>query len=112
MKENPQRYLHPPYINPMYLDYIAAQRSGVSDKTLVALGYRITDVRNKYLSSDEWKHLYEDDESYCGRVSDARHALRSYMQGIDKNGIFTQNFELLRHEMIAEWFLERGVRVE
>lgn len=112
MKENPQRYLHPPYINPMYMDYIAARRSGVSDEALIALGYRTADVEQKYLSGDTWKRLYEDDEAYVAMVSDARHALRSYMQKIGKNGIFIQNVEALRHEMIEGWFLERGVRVE
>lgn len=50
--------------------------------------------------------VVERDGYFCTERS------QGYMQKIGKNGIFTQNFELLRHEMIAEWFLERGVRVE
>lgn len=90
---------------------IPVLQSGISNGVLICLGYRKCDVEQKYLSREEWKHLYEDDGSYYTVVSDVRHALRSYLQEIDKGCIFTQNFATLRDEMIAEWFHEHGFQV-
>lgn len=110
MEQEKDRYVSPPVRNPMYIDFVAALRSGVTHSKLIDLGYHESDASQEFLSPEEGMLLREQGPSRA--ASDAMHALRNYLFEINSYSSFLSNWEAVRMNTIKNWLFQYGIEIE
>jgi len=110
MEKEKNRYLRPPVRNPMYIDFHAALRSGISSDKLIEFGYHESDAEQKFLTQEEGLLLCEEGPTQA--ASDAMHVLRSYLFETNRYSAFLSNWKDIHMNTVKDWLLQYDIEIE
>ena len=110
MELDKERYLRPPVRNPLFIDFMAGLKSGLTREELLSMGFHEQDETKEFLSVEEGLALCK--KGLCSEDAEVMHTLRDQLLADGNYELFLYHWENVRIKTIRDWLSNYRINIE